>query len=312
MFLDGSEACSYQNSETPMPQSAVDGQLAYLNSVGTAFDQGNAALNDLVLALGGSPNNTSEGGAGVPTTGTLDLSVPGIPVVPSANYPVSTRADVNDPAFWAWALSPRQSRRHWGPGGVPTPGGGGFSYSPTNPIVLPGGGSRYRTPKHGGMPRRYRNIPPVSDSCPTIIPLTSAVPPPSAPPQMPAAVAPPALPVTPMGPVADCRTGNICNDIRRGCVLASQVSPQQIIACAVAGYAGNLNLYPAIAAAGGADGGAYFGSVDLNPPPYSPSMGLGDTAQDANANLFSNSLEYAISGLVGALAVALLWRGKKK
>ena len=94
-----------------------------------------------------------------------------------------------------------------------------------------------------------------------------------------------------------------------GCVLASQVSPQQLALCSQAGYAGNRNLFPAVAANGGANNGQYFGTPDPNPPAFT---GLGQVnAQTENANVFSAGLEYAISGLVAALAIGLLYGGKK-
>ncbi len=68
---------------------------------------------------------------------------------------------------------------------------------------------------------------------------------------------------------------NVCGLIRDGCVLSSQVSPAQLAACSSAGYAGNFNKYPAIAARGGAQGGKFFGDVNLSPAPAS---GLGDVA----------------------------------
>jgi hypothetical protein len=100
-------------------------------------------------------------------------------------------------------------------------------------------------------------------------------------------------------------------DIMNGCVLASQVSPQQLAACSAAGYAGNRNMFPQVAALGGADGGQFFGTPDPNPPPFSGLGQVPTSAQDATATVFTNGLEYAISGLVAALAVGLLYGGKK-
>ena len=74
-------------------------------------------------------------------------------------------------------------------------------------------------------------------------------------------------------PAADCETGNVCVDIRNGCVLSTQVTTAQLLACAAAGYVGNLNRYPAIAAAGGARGGAFLGAPLPAPPQYNIGMG---------------------------------------
>lgn len=97
-----------------------------------------------------------------------------------------------------------------------------------------------------------------------------------------------------------------------GCVLSSQVDPQQLLACSKAGYAGNKNLFPAIAAKGGADGGDYLGFPDPNPKTYTPGMtGFGDTAaQTSNASLFSNVFEYVVGGLAAAIAVGILLKRK--
>ena len=83
----------------------------------------------------------------------------------------------------------------------------------------------------------------------------------------------PVIPPAGTPPQADCETGNICLDIRNGCVLSSQVTPAQLLACAAAGYVGNLNRYPAIAAAGGARGGMFLGDPLPNPPQYNIGMG---------------------------------------
>ena len=84
----------------------------------------------------------------------------------------------------------------------------------------------------------------------------------------------------------------------------------------MAGYAGNLNLFPAIAAGGGAGGGQFFGTPEPNPPPYTPGMsGFGQTdsaAQESNAGIFSSSIEYVISGVVAAVALGIILKGRKK
>ena len=102
-----------------------------------------------------------------------------------------------------------------------------------------------------------------------------------------------------------------------GCVLPSQVSPQQLQICSQAGYAGNRSLFPAIAAAGGAGGGAYFGTPEPNPPPYTGSgmsgLGQDDSAavEEANAGVFSSAIESIITGVVAALALGVILKSKK-
>ena len=124
MYVQGSEACGLPNSETPMSQQAIDDQFAFGQSVGTAFDDGDNALNSLIQQLGGNPAGaTLDGASGVPTTGTLDTDIAGIPVVPDEGNPTALLPDINNPSSWAWAASPAA------------------------PQILPGGGAGYRAPQ---------------------------------------------------------------------------------------------------------------------------------------------------------------------
>ena len=317
MFIQSSEQCSMPNSETPMSQAAINAQNAFIAAVGTAFNQGDDALDDLITQLGGNvpSNDTTSGAAGVPTTGTLDTDLAGVPVVPtSPNAPATPTVPVlSVPSSWAWAPSP------------------------ASPIMLPGGGAGYRAPKGEqwqGNRRRYTNRsgarstnPGYSNAapagCPTIIPLVTTIPVPTVVPASPAPSAPsapstpPAVSSAPAATLPDCRTGNYCLDIMNGCVLPSQVSPQQLQICSQAGYAGNRSLFPAIAAAGGAGGGAYFGTPEPNPPPYTGSgmsgLGQDDSAavEAANAGIFSSAIESIITGVVAALALGVILKSKK-
>ena len=300
-----------------MSQAAINAQNAFIAAVGTAFNQGDDALDDLITQLGGNvpSNDTTSGAAGVPTTGTLDTDLAGVPVVPtSPNAPATPTVPVlSVPSSWAWAPSP------------------------ASPIMLPGGGAGYRAPKGEqwqGNRRRYTNRsgarstnPGYSNAapagCPTIIPLVTTIPVPTVVPASPAPSAPsapstpPAVSSAPAAPLPDCRTGNYCLDIMNGCVLPSQVSPQQLQICSQAGYAGNRSLFPAIAAAGGAGGGAYFGTPEPNPPPYTGSgmsgLGQDDSAavEAANAGVFSSAIESIITGVVAALALGVILKSKK-
>jgi hypothetical protein len=296
-----------------MLQSAIDDQNAFVASVSTAFDDGDATLNDLISSLGGNPaGQTISGAAGVPTTGTIDLNIPGVPVVSDASGAAATQyPDINIPSTWAWAPSPAA------------------------PVIVPGGGAGFRAPQgENRNSRKYTNAQSGARSstsqpmvyqpgCPQILPLVTTIPipqvvtpaaPASSSPAAPAPVVAP--PTQPPAPLPDCRTGNWCLDIMNGCVLSSQVSQQQLMLCSQAGYAGNRNLFPAVAAAGGAGGGAFFGTPDPNPAPYRGSgvSGFGDdaSAQATNADIISNAFEYVISGLVTVAAMAILFKGKKK
>jgi hypothetical protein len=308
MYVIGTDACDLPNSETPMSQAAIDQEDAFLSSVGSAFDGGDAALNGLIIQLGGNPGGaTASGASGIPTTGTLDTSSPGVPVVPDSQAPAAALLpDVTNPASWAWAPSPPQI--------VP---GGGRSSNRTRRYVNGGNKTSNSTPRWGsGGP------PP---GCPTIIPLVTTIPLPSDVPTVqpaPVQIAVPApTPVsapapTPAAPLPDCRTGNWCLDIRNGCVLPSQVTPQQVYLCSQAGYVGARSMYPAIAAAGGAGGGAFFGTPDPDPIPYNPAgmsgLGQDSAVQTANSSVFSSAIESVITGLVAAAALGVILKGRKK
>ena len=289
MFISSAQACSEHNSQTPITQQQIDDEAAFLASVDTAFDDGDNTLDSLITALGGNPTNVATGSSGVPTTGTLDTDIAGIPVVSDVNAPAtSALPTLADPSFWAWAPSPapgssRQTRR------------------------------RHAAPATG-----------VPQNCPIIIPLITTIPVPTEAPSYPTTpVAPAAAPQAPAlasGPAAtplpDCRTGNWCVDIMNGCVLDSQVSQQQLMACSQMGYAGNRGLFPAIQAQGGVLNGQYFGTTEPNPPQYEGSgmdgFGHDASAQAANASIFSSAFEYVIAGLVTVAAMAILSKSRKK
>lgn len=293
MYVIGTDQCSLPNSETPMSQERIDAQNAFIASVGSAFDAGDAALNSLIQTMGGNPAGaTRTGDAGVPTTGTLNTDLPGIPVVSNdSGAPSALLPNVNDPSFWTWAPSP--------------------------PQIVPGGGAGYRSNDRSIGRRRYSNGPP--SDCPTVVPLVTAIPVPVSPPPQPvaqstpAAAPPAATPPPAPGPLPDCRTGNICLDLRNGCVMASQVSPEQLQICSQAGYAGNLNKFPQIAMRGGVNDGEYFGTPDPTPPPFNPGMsGFGDSpAQTANAALFAGIFEGAVSAIATTVALAILLKGHR-
>lgn len=69
MYLNSSMACNLPNSGTPMPQSAIDAQNAYVARVGSRFVNGDAVLNALIQALGGNRIDAETGDAGIPTVG---------------------------------------------------------------------------------------------------------------------------------------------------------------------------------------------------------------------------------------------------
>lgn len=298
MYVIGSEQCNLPNSESPITQQMIAAENAFGNSVGSAFVEGDATLNNLITALGGNPGgDTVSGAAGVPTTGTVSTAAASTPVVsqPTSTPSTAILPSINDPSFWAWGSSP------------PSAG-----HAVPSRVVR--GGRR----QAGKNAARYGNVPAQTpqnqnppSGCPVVVPLVTAIPIPqtaTTPAATPAAAAPAAT------PAGTCPTGNICLDLMNGCILSSQVDPRQLQACSAAGYVGNKNLFPAIAAKGGADNGAYQGFPDPNPTPYTPGMsgfGQDDSAtQAANASLFSNVFEGVISALAAAAALGILLKRK--
>jgi hypothetical protein len=229
-----SQPCSYPNSQSPMPASAIADQDARIAAAGQIFDNGDSTLNNLIVALGGNPAGTGSGGAapggsGVATGSTL---VPG----------------PNGSLVWA----------------PPPP----FPFRPYFPWA------------GGPNGRGYKRC-----LVPEVLPLVTVLPMP-APPAAPVAAAPiraAAPPPPPPAAPAECSVNpsTICAAIQSGCVLSSQVSPAQLAACSKAGWAGNFNQYPALAARGGAQGGKYFGDVNLSPSSPAGLAGFGDTVPAA-------------------------------
>ncbi len=72
-------------------------------------------------------------------------------------------------------------------------------------------------------------------------------------------------------PQSQCQTGNICLDLKRGCVMSSQVSLEQVVACSKAGYSGNEAFFPCLIPQG--PNLPYLGTPMPNPPQYSTVAG---------------------------------------
>jgi len=100
-------------------------------------------------------------------------------------------------------------------------------------------------------------------------------------------------------PAKNCRTDNICRDIRSGCVNQNQVSNAQSFACSKAGWAGSWGVYGPVV------NGPYLGDVDLNLNPPGPNDSFGNRfgLSGIVADLSQSS---AVWGLVG-LGVFTLW-----
>jgi hypothetical protein len=233
VYLSSSMACDLPNSGTPMPQSDIDAQDAYVASIGSHFSDGDSVLGALIQALGGNRVDATTGDAGIPTVG-----------VPY--FDPSTGAIIGD-----------------GPG--PLPGGGGAG----SPLAGAPGSRRhgrawwiYRRNARlfgggvqgGGIPlgvpgallaaRRAANLGPTCNDLPQDMPLMTVFPSlPLAPVAAPAPAAPVAAPVAP-APAAPARypkipsTGNVCADLTLGLITKDQVTLDQMRYCSTNGYQG--------------------------------------------------------------------------
>ena len=184
-------------------------------------------------------------------------------------------------------------------GAAPTPAGAPSVLPPGAPVFGRGGNRR-----HGGgggyflhrsiLDRVQRSVP--NFTCPGG-PAASIIP---------AAIVPiAAAPASKCPPQSQCMTGNICLDIRRGCIDSSQVSPQQMQACVQAGYQGVELFFPCVLATPNLP---FLGTPNPNPPPYSSVR-----AQDVpptSGNWSGSGLSGLGCGdgpgtLIGALGIAL-------
>lgn len=236
MYLTSSMACNLPNSGTPMPQSDIDGQNAYVDAVGSHFVDGDNVMGALIQALGGNRVDATTGDAGIPTvgvpyfdpsTGAIIGGGPGggsFPGSPGGGSPLSGAPGTrrHGRAFWIY----RRNARLFG-GGVQ---GGGI------PLGVPGALL---------AARRAANMGPTCNQLPQSMPLVTVMPsPPLTPVLAPpapavAAVAPaPALPAPARYPKIPS-TGNVCADLTLGLLMQQQVSLDQLRYCSTNGYVGN-------------------------------------------------------------------------
>lgn len=238
MYVKSSMACNLPNSGTPMRQSAIDAQDAYVSAVGNHFVDGDSVLGALIQALGGNRVDAATGDAGIPTVGVpyFDPSTGaliGAGLVPSgagaapssasgSPIPGAPGTSRHGRAFWVY----RRNARLFG-GGVQ---GGG------QPLGVPGSLL---------AARRAANAGPSCNDLPQPMPLMTVFPSPAlapvAAPTAPApvvapAAAPPAAPAPKM--LAIPSTGNVCADLTLGLLLDQQVTLDQLRYCSTNGYQG--------------------------------------------------------------------------
>lgn len=101
MYVSDTQACNLPNSSSPIPAAAVTAQDAFVARVGSKFVNGDAALSDLCIALGGNSFLSTEGDAGVPSTGAPP------PVSPAGtSFPVNPSIFAGPPSSISWNAPP--------------------------------------------------------------------------------------------------------------------------------------------------------------------------------------------------------------
>ncbi len=167
-----------------------------------------------------------------------------------------------------------------GDAGVATTGGGPGAGA-VQSVYPPGYG--WGVQPGGLFPGTFDNLTIAAKLCssaPEVLPLVTVLPiPVMVAPSVPAPSSVPAAGGAARPDPSDClpvSSENICRLLRDGCVVQSQVTSDQLAACARAGWSGNRNLFPWVAARGGVQNGAYFGNVNLAPLPASGVGGLED------------------------------------
>lgn len=225
--------CNEPNSASPISADRIAAQNALLDYFNGQMDQGNATLDDLIRNLYGNVGGSLDpGSAGVPTG-----FLPG-------------------------------GGASGGSGGSGAVAGSGGPVGGRRPRWIPRPGLNRLFPRYGpesGFPNLGQNR---SCRLPLVVPYVPGAPTPRPPSPQPRVAPPPVLGAPPACDDCSFDASSICYALRDGCVLSSQVSPEQLFACSQAGYAGNLNLYPNVVKCGGAQKGKFFGTVNLSPAAF--------------------------------------------
>lgn len=256
-----SNQCGMRNSTSPITQAMIDGQNARMNARVQVMSDGNSDMADLIAAL--TPPSP---------TGNCDDLTNSIALIAGSPWPVGGGPAESSPATVAGPASgvPGAVAASPSPAGVTasgTPAASGSSVA-----TYGRGRGRRGSPFFGHARQRQAGRQISNFSCagpgaPSAAGAAKVIPVP--------AIATPSAP-TPSAPSApawqcpgqaQCRTSNICLDLKRGCVASSQVTQQQIEACAAAGYTGNEDFFPC--AIGPNQNLPFLGAPMPNPPPYS-------------------------------------------
>lgn len=295
-------SCSERNSGTPLTQADIDRQNIRMNRQVQPMLDGNFDMAGLIRSLTPPPpaNTCDDFKSSLSLGPAYPWPLPGwnggVPesaaTVAAARAQAASSVSSGTAATAAGVTSPVSTPAVAAavPGAAPTPSGSPAVASPgsgwarsrrPHPLIL-GRGARHGY--RGGSPyAMHRGI---LDQVQTLVtnfscPKTAVIAVPSAP-GVPTAGAPvptstpvavpkpimiaaPSAPAKACPPQSSCRTGNICLDLKRGCVSANQVDSAQLLACAEAGYSGNENFFPCVLAQPNLP---HIGTPMPNPPSY--------------------------------------------
>lgn len=308
--------CSVRNSATPIIQSDIDNQNLRMNRIVQPMLDGNSDLAALLASLTPpTPVNTCDDFTSSKSLGpAYPWPLPGwqggtpesAATVAAARAAMAASISAANASTAAGVASPVVTPATTTPvaGSSPTPAG---SPASTGPVFGRGGNRKVgRYLLHRGiLDQLQRTVP--NFACPSAKPSALPVPSLFAPAATPSPFKPLVSPVSGCPPQSQCMTGNICLDIRRGCVDSSQVSPQQMQACVQAGYQGVELFFPCVLATPNLP---FLGMPTPNPPPYSSVRAQDVPPTGGNWNTGVSGLSGLGCGdgpgtLIGVLGVAL-------
>lgn len=300
-------SCSERNSGTPLTQADINRQNLRMNRIVQPMLDGNSDMGALIVSLTPpAPANTCDDFKNSNSLGpAFPWPLPGwnggqresAATVAAAAAQMSASIAAGNDSLIAGVTSPATTPANStpAPGAAPTPAGA--------PSTVPAAGAgwvRSRGPRgamfgrggngsggrlvtsgssyflHGGIVeqiqqavRNFNCGPGAKTAGPAVIPVPTVLTPSSGvgPPTVPAPSGAPAPSGGACPPQSACMTGNICLDLKRGCVSSSQLTSDQLLACAEAGYTGMENYFPCVIA-NLPNPAPQFGTPLPNPPPY--------------------------------------------
>jgi hypothetical protein len=277
--------CAERNSSTPLTQTDINRQNLRMNRQVQPMLDGNSDMYALIASLTPPPpantcddfkTSKSIGPAypwpmpgwngGIPETAGAVTAAAAQAALSTSGATGTTAAGVATPPTAGSSPTPSGNPATGGPGWQPGQGGRGAQFGRGGRFSGPSGRNGNASPYFlgGGLLERLSNS--IQNfSCPPAATKVIPVPVVSAP--IPAVTTPaaPAAPASTCPPQSQCMTGNICLDLKRGCVAQSQLDPAQVLACAEAGYSGNENYFPCVIAQPNLP---FIGSPLPNPPQY--------------------------------------------